>query len=465
MAFDIRKIIYNFPEVRRPAEKKISFNTKLKWTLIVLVSFFILANIPLYGVSAGFLERFEFLEVILGTDFGSIITLGIGPIVMASIILQLLMGSGIIKVNPKTEEGKKQYQAMQKIGVLFFIVFEAVVYVSMGGIQAMQGFTGVVIFQLILGGLAIVFMDEVVQKWGFESGVSLFIVAGVTWRLFTGLFQFLGPSGENCLVDFGGTPCAGNVLVIIQSFINGAPKEALAAFATIAVTAIIFLIVVWAQSLKVEIPLSYDRIRGYGFKWPMSFFYASVIPVILVAALAANIQLFAGLLENWLGRATIFGGFSQGQPISGLAYWLGSSNLVEAIIKGSLSSSHLLQALTHFLFYVVFSALFAVLWVKTSGMDESSQAKNIISSGLQVPGFRKDPRVLESILARYIMPLTIMGGLAIGALASLADLFGALTSGTAILLAVMIMYKLYQNIAKQHTFDMHPGLKKMFAQG
>src|SRR3989338_10476596 len=198
----LQDILHNLPEVKKPIEKRLSFNVKLKWTIIILLGFFILANIQLYGVSAGFLERFDFLEVILGTDFGSIISLGIGPIVMASIILQLLVGSGILGIDTKTEEGKRQYQAMQKIGVLFFVVFEAVVYVSMRGIQAMQGFTGIVIFQLILGGLAIVFMDEVVQKWGFESGVSLFIVAGVTWRLFTGLFQFLGPSGENCLVDF-----------------------------------------------------------------------------------------------------------------------------------------------------------------------------------------------------------------------------------------------------------------------
>jgi len=108
-----------------------------------------------------------------------------------------------------------------------------------------------------------------------------------------------------------------------------------------------------------------------------------------------------------------------------------------------------------------FSALFAVFWVKTSGMDESSQAKNILASGLQIPGFRKDQRVLEAILKRYIMPLTIMGGVAIGALAALADTLGALTSGTAILLAVMIMYQLYQNIAQQHALDMHPALRKM----
>ena len=96
-------------------------------------------------------------------------------------------------------------------------------------------------------------------------------------------------------------------------------------------------------------------------------------------------------------------------------------------------------------------------------MDASNQAKRIISSGLQLPGFRKDERVLEAILSRYIMPLTIMGGLAIGLLAALTDSLGALTSGTAILLAVMIMYQLYQNVAQQHAVDMHPALKKMAA--
>ncbi len=456
----LRDIIYNLPEVRKPVEKKLDFNKKLKWTIVILLAFFILANISLYGVSRGFLERFEFLEVILGTDFGSIISLGIGPIVMASIILQLLVGSGILKIDTKSEEGKKQFQALQKLGVLFFIVFEAVVYVLMRGIEATPGFTGVVIFQLILGGLAIMFMDEVSQKWGFGSGVSLFIVAGVAWRLFTSLFQFIGTNGEICLLDFANTPCGGRVLVIMQSILNNAPTELYSSVAAIIFTVLIFLGVVWAQNLKVEIPLTYERLRGYGIKWPLQFFYASVIPVILVAALAANIQLFGGLLENWLGRPTFLGGFSQGQPISGFAYWIGSTNLIETLIRGSFSSSLLLQALTHLFFYMALSALFAVFWVKTSGMDESSQAKNILSSGLQIPGFRKDPRVLESILKRYILPLTIMGGLAIGALSAIADLLGALTSGTSILLAVMIMYQLYTNIAQQHALDMHPAMRK-----
>ncbi len=462
MAFDLRTILYNIPEVKKPIEKKLGFNTKLKWTLIILIGFFILANISLYGLAQNALSRFEYLAIVLGTDFGSIISLGIGPIVTSSIILQLLVGSGILNIDTKTEEGKRFFQGLQKIGVFFFIVFEAMVFVLMGGLAAVPGFTTIVIAQLILGGITIVYMDEVTQKWGFGSGVSLFIVAGVAWRLFTGLFQFIGPTGENCLLDFSTTPCAGNFLIILQSVINGAPREALTAIAAIVVTIAIFLAVVWAQSLKVEVPLSYDRLRGYGIKWPLAFFYASVIPVILVSALAANIQLFGGLLENWLGHATFIGGFSQGVPISGLSYWLNSSNILEALIRGSIQTRQIFQAIIHTLYYMIFSAIFAVFWVKTSGTDESSQAKNIMASGLQIPGFRKDERILESILKRYIMPLTIMGGLAIGLLASVANLLGAITSGTAILLAVMIMYQLYQNIAHQHAMDMHPAMKKMF---
>ena len=457
----LKQIIKSIPEVSKPTEKKTSFNQKLKWTLLVIGFFFVMYNIKLYGLSRNALERFDFLSTILGTDFGAIISLGIGPIVTSSIILQLLAGSGILSIDTKSEEGKKTFQGLQKLGTLFFIVFEACIFVLMKGLEAVPGYESIVIFQLILGGLAIMFMDEVVSKWGFGSGVSLFIVAGVALQLFIGLFQFVGADGSNCLVNFGETPCSGRVLVIIQSIINGDATGALLAASVIAVTILVFLGVVWAQSLKVEIPLSYDRLRGYGVKWPLQFFYASTLPVILVAALSANVQLFGSLFENWLGRPTFLGGFQNGQPISGLAFWIGTPNLLQAIFTGSLLTSQIFQAIFHILFYVVFATIFSVFWVKTTGMDPAGQAKNIASSGLQMAGFRKDPRIIESILSRYIFPLTVMGGFAIGLLAAFADLLGALTSGVSILLAVMILYQLYQNIAQQHSLDMHPSFRKM----
>lgn len=462
---DLKKIFSYIPEVKKPDEKKLAFNVKLKWTLIILIAFFVLANIPLFGMSNNALERFKYLAIILGTDFGSIISLGIGPIVMASIILQLLTGAGILSININTPEGKKFFQGVQKLLTFFFIIFEACVYVLMKGLEAMPGYTGIMIFQLILGGLAIYYMNELCEKWGFGSGVSLFIAAGVSWQLFVGAFQFINSQGGNCLLDFKNTPCSGKILVLIQSLINKYPVEFTSALATIIATVIIFLVVVWAQSLKVEIPLSFGKIRGYAIKWPLAFFYASVIPVILTAALVANLQLFGGLLENWLGHPTFLGHFMDGRAVSGFAFWLGHTNLLELIIRGGFLPKYLLQGLTHIIFYVGLCIMFSVFWVKTAGMDSKSQAQKITSSGLQVSGFRQDTRILESILERYIMPLTIMGGGAIGLLAATTDLLGALASGTAILLVIMIMFQLYQNIAQQHMTDMNPAMRKFMGTG
>ena len=474
----LHKIFSLIPEVKQPEEKKLGFNVKLKWTLIVLGLFFILANIPLFGLSNNALERFRYLAIILGTDFGSIISLGIGPIVMASIILQLLSGSGILNIDQTTAEGKKFFMGIQKLLVFFFIFFEALVYVLMKGLEAAPGLAPLLIFQLVLGGLAIFYMDEVTTKWGFGSGVSLFIAAGVSWRLMTSAFQFVNQQGQNCLLDFKNVACSGKVLVLIQSVVGKYGTEFTSALAAILVTIVIFLAVVWVQSLKVEIPLSFGRIRGYGVKWPLSFFYASVIPVILTAALIANFQLVGGLVENAAAPCFIEGGictglprfasylsgflghFVEGRAVSGLAFWVGSTNLLELTLRGGFLMRYLLQGLTHIFFFMLFSTVFAVFWVKTSGMDSKAQAEKIAASGLQVAGFRQDIRILESILDRYIMPLTVMGGAAIGLLAATTDLMGALVSGTAILLVIMIMFQFYQNIAKQHAMDMNPAMRR-----
>ena len=471
---DFRNILKFIPEVKQP-EGKLGFKDKAKWTLIVLVSFFILANIPLFGLSQNALSRFQYLAIILGTNFGSIISLGIGPIVMASVILQLLTGAGILNIDTTTVEGRKFFQGLQKILVLFFIIFEALVYVLMQGLQAQPGFTWLVVLQLVLGGIAIYYMDDLMTKWGLGSGISMFIAAGVSWRIITSSLQFIDQQGNNCLLDFSGTACSGKILVLIQSIITRQNVELVSAAAAIAVTIGIFLLVVWAQSLKVEIPLSFGKIRGTAtaVKWPLSFFYASVIPVILTAALVANIQLFGGIFETsaascaagtcsglaqFAAHFSFLGHFVNGQAVSGLAFWIGYTNVLDLLIRGGFLPQYILQGIIHAIFFMAFSTLFAIFWVKTSSMDAKSQAHKIASSGLQVAGFRQDERVLETILDRYVMPLTVMGGLAIGLLAALTDLMGALVSGTSILLVIMIANQFYQNIAQQHPEIINPSL-------
>ncbi len=453
-------IINNLPEVRGPKQKRLPFKEKLKWTLIILVLFFVMGLIPLFGLGENALQQFEFLSIILGASFGSIISLGIGPLVTASIVLQLLSGTGLLNMDMTTPEGRRRFQGLQKIGGIFFVVLEAFIYVMMGGLAPAAALTGtslygqmqmLLIIQLTLGGLIIMFMDEVISKWGFGSGISLFIAGGVAQQIFIRALNFL-PSPNNPEIAAGAIPA------LFQSLSRGDITTAGLQIAALVSTVLVFAICVYGQAMKVEIPLSFGKVRGYGMRWPLNFFYTSNIPVILVAALMANIQLIARLLERW--GHPIFGTFSGNAPISGLVYWISSPDIVQSVIRGSFTFNQLGQALIYTLLMVGGAVVFSIFWMQTAGMDANSQAKQIMSSGLQIPGFRRDERVLAKILKRYIWPLTIVGGAAVGLLAALADLTGALSRGTGILLAVMIVYKLYEEIAKQHMMDMHPAMKK-----
>lgn len=467
----IQAILSTLPEVKGPENKKaLSFKQKLNWTLIILVAFFLLSAIPLWGLGQNQLAQFEQLSIILGASFGSILSLGIGPIVTASIILQLLTGAGILKFDTKTPEGRVFFQGVQKVLSIFFILFEALIYVLLGGLAPDAGLAAgtfhiyqtIIIAQLVIGGLLVMLMDEVVSKWGFGSGLSLFIAAGVAAQLMIRAFSPLSQAGSWAL-GAGGDP-VGAVWVAIKSIVVTPNFDvAFIAISAILATIIIFLFSVYAQAMKVEIPLSFGRIRGQGIRWPLKFLYTSNIPVILIAALIANVQLWARLLENW-GRP-VLGTFVNGRAATGFVSWLSPPNLVQEIYFGIQTGNFnwvlLGHAAVYMAFFIIGSIIFSYFWVQTSGMDSRKQADQMMASGLQIPGFRRDPRIMEDLLARYITPLTIMGGATIGFLAATADLLGALTHGTGMLLAVLIIYNLYEEIAKDHMMDMHPALRKI----
>ncbi|MBU2561308.1 MAG: preprotein translocase subunit SecY [Nanoarchaeota archaeon] len=454
------KVISYLPEVARPTQRRLSFKEKLKWTAICLVIFYAMGLIPLFGLGQNALQQFEYLSIILGAQFGSIVSLGIGPLVTASIVLQLLNGSGLVKFDQTTHEGRRRFQGTQKIMNIGFIIFEACIYVFMGGLAPPAELVGTamffhlelfLVFQLFLGGILIMFMDELISKWGFGSGISLFIVANVAQEIFTRALSPM-PSPTNPGIATGAIPA------LFQSLAAGDAVTAGLELAAVIATIAVFVIAVYTQAMKIEIPLSFGRVRGHGIRWPLAFIYTSNIPVILVAALLANVQLFGKLLQNW--GHPILGTFVGNTPSSGLVSWLYSPDIVGKIIRGSITLADFGHAAVYMLFMIGGAVMFSVFWVQTSGMDARSQAEKIMASGLQIPGFRKDQRILEKVLDRYIGPLTIMGAIAVGFLAAIADLSGALGHGTGILLAVMIVYRMYEDIAKQHMMDMHPMMRK-----
>ncbi|NOQ48797.1 MAG: preprotein translocase subunit SecY, partial [Methanococcoides sp.] len=306
----LEPIFNRLPAVASP-EGHVHFKNKLMWTLGILVLYFALANIPLFGLSSDSIDLFEQYRAFFAGASGSLMLLGIGPIVTASIVLQLLVGADVIKLNMSDPADQAFFQGAQKFMVFVMIVLEALPQIVGGYIQPDVGVasalgvtpsivTGIIFVQICIGGILILFMDEIVSKWGIGSGVGLFIVAGVSQQIVTGLFNWgIDTTGlpigilpkwiyivQNVGLDYIATS-EGVMFLLIRGGI-------LALISTVA----IFLIVVFAESTRIEIPLAHSAVRGARGRFPVKLIYASVLPMILVRALQANLQMIGLLLSG-----------------------------------------------------------------------------------------------------------------------------------------------------------------------
>src|SRR5512136_77195 len=189
------------PAVKSP-EEHVHFKNKLLWTLAVLILYFALTNIPVFGLSSGGQDIFNYYRALLGGSYGSIVHLGIGPIVTASIVLQLLKGADILHLDTSDTRGQVMYMGLQKILIIVMIIIEAAPNL-IGGFMTPDpaiaaSFFGsntfivslLIFLQLCIGGFLVFLLDEVVTKWGIGSGVGLFIIAGISQALVNGFINW-----------------------------------------------------------------------------------------------------------------------------------------------------------------------------------------------------------------------------------------------------------------------------------
>jgi len=445
-------ILNKLPGVANPISR-LNFKSRVKWTALGLLLFFVMGNIEVFGAVESAYVQFKQVSVLLGSTFGTLGTLGIGPIVTASILLQVLVGSKIINMDMNSYEDRAKFQGMQKSLAIAFCFLEGFAYVLFGAVPAQSAsLIPIVGLQIAMGGLIIIFLDELITKWGLGSGVSLFIAAGVSKTILIGLIS-----------PFGATP-AGNIFRIFTAFHEANFVLLQVALSIIIATIAIFALCIYTQSIKVEIPLAFSQVRGFGRRWPLNFFYTSNIPVILAAAFMIQISVIGSMLDSQ--GMPLLGEFDDhGNPEKGgFAYYISAPHhMLQNIIQGNPIDP--IRAVTYILFLTVLCVIFSLFWVETANMGPSAVADQIISTGMQIPGFRKDKRVLMKILSKYIYPLTVMGGIAVGLLAALADLTGALGTGTGILLTVMILHNFYERISTYYLEDMNPAVRKFFEIG
>ncbi len=506
--YALHRFVDVYPTITKP-ERHVRFNEKMWTTTFVLIIYFAMTNVMLYGLSGQALDLFSGFRSIMAGASGTIMHLGIGPIVTGSIIMQLFAGAKIIRLDLSNSEDKAMYQGVQKLLVLIMIPIEAIPQ-TYGFLDPMEflidsygmGWANfVIVAQLFAGSYLVFLLDELVSKWGIGSGMSLFIAAGVSQSTFVGTLSPLPvTSGLGYSMS---NPPSGTLPMIFYMFREATNYEMIRSngFESILLThvnplaalfssVVVFLVVAYAESSKLELPLTHGKVRGHRGKYPIRLVYASNIPVILMAALLANINMFTLLFWShptlsqtpFLGRegygslSEYIGTYEQGQTTAsgGFAWYASMVNGVNDWLlpllnqTGDAFGHSLTQIMVHVVFYVVLmtvgSMVFAKFWIDTTNMGTKDVAKQIERTGMQIPGFRKNPKVLEKILENYIPPVTYFSGAFVGLLAAGADLLGTVgnATGTGLLLAVGIILRTYEQIQKEQAMEMHPMIRQFF---
>jgi preprotein translocase subunit SecY len=517
--YGLKPVASRMPAIAQP-KGHVHFRTKMFWTIGILLMYFLLTNIYLFGVDQStVIDLFASYRAILAGAQGTLMDLGIGPIVTGSIIMQLFVGAKIINLDLTDDEDKGTYQGTQKVIVVAMIFIEAIPQVfgyitpsasivsSLGAASPGNGLllaNTIIIAQLVFGSYLVFLMDEVVSKWGIGSGISLFIAAGVSQQIIQGTLNWvpqtpgvgLSPSNPPSgaipktlyfLTHYSASQMAGGGW---EEVLLRTPNPIVALVGT----AVIFFLVAWTESTRIELPLSHAEARGARGRYPLRLIYASNIPVILMSALLANVSMVTVLLwtnptlvhfplighQWWIGSypSASFASqnnLSQTTPLTGGAYYLSTPNGLESWLLpilnygqyGSFLVGHAWwQGLVHVAVYfgamVGGSILFAKFWIQTTNMGPEAVARQIEASGMQIPGFRREPRVLRRVLERYIPVITVISGAAVGALAAGADLIGTLgnASGTGVLLTVGIIINLYEAMGREQLMEMNPLLRR-----
>jgi len=448
------------PEIKKPI-RKVSFKEKIFWTGLIVIIYLVMAEIPLYGVGGLGADPFAMMRVIFASRRGTLMELGIGPIVTAGLILQMLAGSKLINIDFSKTEDRSTFTAANKVFAIIMTAFEAGAFLIGGVYGPLPTMVSILVFiQLLVAGILVLLLDELIQKgWGLGSGISLFIAAGVCQQIFWSCFSPL-PAGDGfllgALLAFGQSIASGE---IAASFFRGGSLPDLVGFIS---TIIIFVVIVYLEGLRVDIPVSHAKFRGYRGTYPVKFFYVSNIPVILAAALFADVYFAATILSTRMSGSflsNIVGTFDvNGQPMGGLAYYLTSPRSIPMVTADPV------RAGVYALIMIAVCVLFSITWVEVGGLGSKKVAKQLMSSGMQIPGFRRAERPIREVLDRYIPIVTVLGGATVGLIAAVADFANVFGSGIGILLTTGIIWQYYQLLAKERIEEMYPGLSKLIGR-
>lgn len=398
---------------------------RIFFVLAAFAAFRVLAAIPIPGVDQAQLERFfldnqffGLLSVFSGGGFStlSVVMLGVGPYITASIIMQLatVLFPQVKKMySEEGEAGRTKFTAIARTLTIPLAILQGVAFLSFlevqGAISTLSSFDFAVnVFLVAAGSMLLMWIGELVTEFGIGNGVSLIIFAGIVASIPSALTQLLYTA-------------------------SAAQIPAYLGFAVLALAAI-FAVVTVSEGER-SIPIAYARaVRGAAATsgaatyLPIRILQAGVIPIIFALSLLLLPQMiFTALaaigVSGLEGAAAAYAAFAANPWANGSVYFV------------------LVVMFTYFYTSITF--------------EPHKVAENLQKGGAFIPGVRPG-RETEAYIGNVVNRVTLPGALFLGAIAVIPFIIQGLTGvtailvgGTALLIAVTVLLDLIRKIDAQ----------------
>ncbi|EPY23124.1 protein transport protein SEC61 subunit alpha [Strigomonas culicis] len=466
LLYILKPILQLLPEIDKPARLP-PIKERIMWTAVALFIFLVSCQVPVYGARpANSSDPFYWMRIVLASNRGTLMELGISPMVTASLILELIAGVGIITYDAENKEERSLFEALQKLLAIFITVCEASAYVSSGmyGEPSRIGFfmCAVIVLQLLFSTIVCMLLDELLQRgWGIGSGTSLFIATNVcetiVWKCFSPSTINTGRGAE-----FEGAIIAFFHLLVSRSDKVRALREAfyrpqLPNLTNVFATLVVFVIVVFFQGFRVPLITkskfnSMDR-QPYLIKLSTR----ATCPSFCRRASCRTSTLSPRCSRAASATATSSSTCSgAGRSAATTRAATASSSPWRARLLPH-RALHLLRPargpdpchLLHLCLCSPRARSFSRLWITISHTAPRDVAKQLAKQGRWLIQARESEEDMARLLDKYIPVAASFGGLCVGALTLFADFLGAIGSGTGILLSVTMINQYFEILRQE----------------
>lgn len=441
----IEPLLRLVPGVKKP-ELKPEFRERFKWSVIVLAIFLVASQIPLVGIrSATRDDPVYWFRTIFASQRGTLMELGTGPVMLSGLLMQILTSVGIISTDSGNKKQTALLNSFEKVLTMGLAVVQAFAYVLLGmyGSVRQLGLIRALLIIAQLTGMTglVVLLDELTSKgWAITSGISLLTATNVSENIFWKTFSIASVTRDKGKEYEGAFIALIHMLITrrnkLMAIVDAFTRTGLPNLLNIASSLAILGVTVFLQNVYYSIPLQHEHTRQ-PFNYPIKLLYSGTMPAMIMSTMTSYYFMISQLLfrrvgNNFLIRfignwrdADGFGG--QMEAIGGLAYYLSPP-------------ASLLSCLTHPFHFVIYTLIrcgacagLSVLWLRYSPNGPGKVASDIRKNGLIKPGIR--PEKLKNYIAGPIEIATPVSGFLVGLVGVIADLTGAVGSGSGLLIA------------------------------